>query len=70
MGYPTKVQLIKRKAASDQWYINFPTALAQACEFFKGEVVEWILKDKHTLILRRTKTSKKGSASGGSKKKR
>ena len=69
MGYPTKVQLIKRKA-SEQWYINFPSALANACEFIKGELVEWIVKDKHTLILSRSKTSKKGSSSGGSKKKR
>jgi len=28
MGFPTKVQLIKRQA-SEQWYINFPSALAQ-----------------------------------------
>ena len=41
MGFPTKVQLIKRKA-SEQWYINFPAALAQACEFVKGEIVEWV----------------------------
>lgn len=39
MGYPTKVQLIKRKA-SEQWYINFPSAVAQAMEFDRGEVVE------------------------------
>ena len=32
VGYPTKVQLIKRKQ-SEQWYINFPAALAQAMEF-------------------------------------
>jgi hypothetical protein len=29
MGFPTKVQLIKRKE-SEQWYINFPSAIAQA----------------------------------------
>lgn len=52
MGFPTKVQLIHRKG-SQQWYINFPSALAQACEFLRGEVVEWIVKDKSTLILRR-----------------
>ena len=52
MGFPTKVQLIKRKA-SEQWYINFPAALAQACEFVKGEIVEWVVKDKHTLVLKR-----------------
>ena len=52
MGFPTKVQLIQRQA-SEQWYINFPSAVAQALEFEKGEVVEWIIKDKTTLILRR-----------------
>ena len=52
MGYPTKVQLIQRKA-SEQWYVNFPAVLAQAMEFTKGEVVEWIVDDKNTLTLRR-----------------
>jgi len=52
MGFPTKVQLIDRQG-SQQWYINFPSALAQACEFLRGEVVEWVVKDKRTLILRR-----------------
>ena len=52
MGYPTKVQLIQRQA-SQQWYINFPAALAQAMEFTKGETVEWVIQDKHTLWLQR-----------------
>ena len=52
MGYPTKVQLIKRQA-SEQWYINFPAALAQAMEFEKGETVEWVIKDRYTLTLQR-----------------
>jgi len=52
MGFPTKVQLIQRKD-SQQWYINFPSALAQAMEFSKGESVEWIVEDKAHLILRR-----------------
>ena len=55
MGYPTKVQLIKRKA-SEQWYINFPSALAQAMEFSRGELVDWIIEDKTQLILRRRST--------------
>lgn len=54
MGYPTKVQLIKRKKTADQYYINFPTAIAQAMEFDKGEVVEWIVEDKANLILHRS----------------
>jgi hypothetical protein len=52
MGFPTKVQLIQRKE-SEQWYINFPSALAQAMEFEKGEEVEWIVADKANLILSR-----------------
>jgi bifunctional DNA-binding transcriptional regulator/antitoxin component of YhaV-PrlF toxin-antitoxin module len=56
MGFPTKVQLIKRKD-SEQWYINFPSAIAQAMEFQRGEVVEWIIEDKSQLVLRRRSLS-------------
>lgn len=52
MGFPTKVQLIKRKA-SQQWYVNFPSALARAMEFSRGEMVDWIIEDKTQLVLRR-----------------
>jgi len=50
MGFPTKIQLIKR-AKSEQWYINFPAAVAQAMEFDKGEIVEWIIEDKKRMPL-------------------
>lgn len=53
MGYPTKVQLIRRKKGADQYYINFPTALAEAMQFDKGEGVEWIVADKGHLIVSR-----------------
>jgi hypothetical protein len=52
MGFPTKVQLIQRQA-SQQWYINFPSAIAQAMQFSRGETVEWIVEDKALLALRR-----------------
>jgi hypothetical protein len=52
MGSPTKVQLIKRKK-SEQYYINFPSAVAQAMEFERGETVEWFVEDKGTLALKR-----------------
>ena len=55
MGFPTKVQLIRRKD-SQQWYINFPSAVAQAMEFVRGEVVEWVIEDKNRLSLRRRRT--------------
>ena len=53
MGFPTKIQLIKR-TKSEQWYINFPAAVAQAMEFEKGEIVEWIIEDKKKMTLKRS----------------
>lgn len=53
MGYPTKIQLIKR-AKSEQWYINFPSAVAQAMEFERGETVEWLIDDHQKLVLMRS----------------
>jgi hypothetical protein len=50
MGYPTKVQLIKRKSSA-QWYVNFPAAVAQAMDFSRGEVVEWHIEDRAMLAL-------------------
>jgi hypothetical protein len=55
MGYPTKVQLITRKKGADQYYINFPTAVAEAMEFKKGEIIEWIIEDKANIIAHRPK---------------
>lgn len=52
MGCRTKVQLINRKT-SEQWYVNFPAAIAQAMEFERGEEVEWIVEDKGQMVLRR-----------------
>jgi len=52
MGYRTRVQLINRKK-SQQWYVNFPSALAQALELEKSEEVEWVIENRDRLILRR-----------------
>lgn len=52
MPFPTKVQQIRRKN-SEQWYINFPSAVAQMMDFTKGEVVNWSLHDRSTLVLER-----------------
>lgn len=52
MGYPTKVQLIKRKN-SEQWYINFPSAIAHAMDFEPSELVEWSIEDRENLLLHR-----------------
>ena len=55
MGLQTKIQLIKRKT-SEQWYVNFPAAIAKAMEFEPSENVEWIIEDKSQLVLRRMTT--------------
>jgi len=69
MGYPTRVQLICRKA-SQQWYVNFPAAIAQAMEFRKGELIEWVIQDRNTLTLRRTARKKNAQTRPQAKKKR
>lgn len=52
MGYPTKIQEITRKDVN-QYYINFPRAIAKAMNFSKGDPVEWEIVDKNTLLLKR-----------------
>ncbi len=52
MGYPTTVQLIDREK-TEQWYVNFPAAIARALDFVKGEVVEWTIETRSKLILKR-----------------
>lgn len=61
MGFPTKIQLIKR-AKSEQWYINFPAAVARAMEFEKGETVEWVIEDKKKMTLKRATTDQSADA--------
>ncbi len=67
MGHPTKVQVIQRKN-SEQWYVNFPAAVARALEFGKGEIVEWVIEDKSTLILKRVQTPRAATAKPRKKK--
>lgn len=61
MGHPTKVQVIQRQN-SEQWYVNFPAAVARALELGKGEVVEWVIEDKTTLILKRVQAPRAATA--------
>ena len=54
MGYQSTVQVIQRGEKNRQYYLFCPAPLAQALEIEKGEVVEWVVEDKHTLILKRS----------------
>ena len=57
MGYVIKVQKISR-TRSTSYYTNIPTAVVETMEIEKTEEMEWILEDRDTLILRRTKPRK------------
>lgn len=54
MGYPVRIQRVER-GATKSFYVNFPAALAQACNIEKGEEMEWIIEDKNNFTLQRIK---------------
>jgi len=60
MGYPTKIQLISRQKGN-QWYVNFPNALAKAMNFQKGETVEWDVESIKSLRMVRQVVPKRNS---------
>lgn len=68
MGYPTKIQLISREKGN-QWYVNFPNALAEAMNFQKGETVEWSIETIKSLRMVRKSISKKISTDSTQKEK-
>jgi antitoxin component of MazEF toxin-antitoxin module len=53
MGYHSLVQVIQRGGKNRQWYLICPAPLAQALEIEKGEEIEWVVEDKHPLVLKR-----------------
>ena len=64
MGYLTKIQRVDRPT-NQSFYVNLPTAVAQAIEIEKGEEFEWVVEDKNLLILKRVKPLKKCSSKTG-----
>jgi hypothetical protein len=62
MGYQSTVQVIERGGKNRQYYLICPSPLAQALEIEKGEVVEWVVEDKHTLILKRAAGRRRATA--------
>jgi hypothetical protein len=53
MGYESKVQVIQRGGKNRQYYLICPAPLAGALELEKGEQIEWVVKDRYTLEVRR-----------------
>ncbi len=61
MGYISTVQVIRRGPKNRQYYMICPAPLAQALEIQKGELIEWVVEDKKTIILRRNIAAKKST---------
>jgi hypothetical protein len=53
MGYLSKIQVIARANDTRQFYLICPAPLAEAMELEKGELIEWVIEDKATLLLKR-----------------
>ena len=56
MGYLVKIQRVER-GKTKSFYVNFPAAVAEACNIEKGEEMEWIIEDKNTFTLQRIEKS-------------
>jgi antitoxin component of MazEF toxin-antitoxin module len=59
MGYESKVQVIQRGDKHRQFYLICPAPLAGALELEKSERIEWVVKDRYTLIVRRVQAAAK-----------
>ncbi|RLD37566.1 MAG: hypothetical protein DRI74_06415 [Bacteroidetes bacterium] len=57
MGYSVKIQRVERRNTKS-FYVNFPTAIAEAAQIEKGEELEWVIEDRNTFVLRRVKLTK------------
>lgn len=57
MGYLSKLQVIERSNQTRQFYLICPAPLAEALELAKGEQIEWIIEDKATVVLKRSRST-------------
>ena len=57
MGYRTKIQKVERPT-NQSFYVNLPSAVAQAMDIEKGEEFDWTIEDKNLLIFQRVKAKK------------
>lgn len=54
VGCQIKVQKVERPT-NRSYYLNLPVVLAEAMEIAKGEQMVWLIEDKNTLLLCRTR---------------
>ena len=55
MGYLTKIQKVERPT-NTSFYVNLPSAIAQALDIRKGETFEWLVENKNLLLFRRVRS--------------
>jgi len=55
MGYNVRLQKVERPT-NRSYYVNLPVVLAETLGFTKGDVLEWSVRDKTTLLLRKIST--------------
>ena len=58
MAYQSTVQVIERANDTRQFYLICPAPLARALELEKGEIIDWVVEDKYTLVIKRAQPSK------------
>jgi len=63
MGYHSKLQVIQRGDQNRQYYLICPAPLAAALELEKGEPLEWIIKDRQTFEIRRSRNRRRAQSS-------
>ena len=63
MGYKVKLQKINRPT-NKSFFVSVPVVFVEAMEMEKGEVLEWILEDKNTLVLQRNRKKKMRKVAG------
>jgi hypothetical protein len=57
-AYQSKLQVIQRGKKNRQFYLICPAPLAAALELEKGETLDWVVLDRHTLEIRRQKSTR------------
>jgi hypothetical protein len=68
--YPVKIQAIRSKGRKDRFYALVPMALAAAIGMEAGELVQWSLTDRDTLLVRRVNPPAKPMAGNVAKKRK
>jgi bifunctional DNA-binding transcriptional regulator/antitoxin component of YhaV-PrlF toxin-antitoxin module len=54
MGYRVKIQKVDRPT-NRSYYVSLPVVVAEALGIEKGEVFEWAIESRDTLVFTRTK---------------